>query len=100
MSRSRLDVEATDCFDCNSMLEWEGDLPDNDEDIVCHSCEVLRLEVELARLKRIEEAAHKAIAILTARTTVALPPSAMMLAYKLAFDELQDGLRTTQARTK
>lgn len=57
-----------------------------------------RCERELERLKAVDVAAHKALAILSARATVALPPSAMMLAYKLAFDELRDGMqRSTQA---
>jgi len=60
---------------------------------------VMHIEkAEVLRLRAIEAAAHRTIQLLTARATVALPPSAMMLAYEIAFDELTAGLHKSPAR--
>lgn len=45
-------------------------------------------ERDVTRVRTVLYAAHRARDLLRARATVALPPSAMAIAYKLAIDEL------------
>jgi len=48
-------VEAVDCAGCNSVLEWEGDLPDDVADVLCHNCvaeERDKFRAENERLRR------------------------------------------------
>lgn len=42
--------EALDCSACNSMMDWYGDVPDNEYDILCHACEIDRAEETIKRL--------------------------------------------------
>ena len=52
--------EALECWACNSALEWDGDVPDDETDILCHACELDAKESEVARLtarvRKLEEA--------------------------------------------
>ena len=53
--------------------------------------EIVRLKAESERLKG---AIHRCLSVLTARATTVLPPSAMMMAYQLAFEELREGVES------
>lgn len=44
-------VEAVDCYACNSSLEWEGDLPDDEADVLCHYCEADKLRARILELE-------------------------------------------------
>lgn len=58
-------TEATECSRCYSALDWEGDIPEDEEDIVCHSClwdVVYELRAENARLKAELKQARASIA--------------------------------------
>ena len=53
-------VEAVDCVECNSSLEWHGRLPPDPKDIVCSDCHAERLtaraekaEAEVDRLRTV-----------------------------------------------
>lgn len=44
-------VEAAECYSCNSSLEWHGDIPDEQEDVLCYTCQFSKLESQLAALR-------------------------------------------------
>lgn len=42
-------TEATECWICNSTMDWEGEIPDEESDVICHHCETDRLRSDVEK---------------------------------------------------